>query len=105
MAATSFDYLLNVNASFKAVFWQENKNLSEIEIQRLWQLRWNCLTSRVNGTSERHGSIIPSKRSFPGALSGNGHPSSKSQKLVGPSYPCPPVLGLTGFPEPVIPSP
>jgi hypothetical protein len=59
MAAISFDHLANVLASFKTVFWKENESLPEIEIQRLWQLQWNRLTSRVDGTSERHGSIIP----------------------------------------------
>jgi hypothetical protein len=102
MAATSFNDLVNVLASSKAVFWQENESLPEIEIQRLWQLRWNCLISRVDGISERHGSIIPSEQSTPRTLSSDGHPPSERQELVGPPYPCPTVLGLTGFPEPAI---
>src|SRR5437763_1874691 len=105
MAATSFDDLVKVLASSKEIFWQENANLPDSEVQRLWQLRWNCLSSRVEGTSERHGSILPSKRSIPRTLSGDGHPPSKRQELVGPPCPCPPLLGLTGFPEPVISSP
>ncbi len=104
MAVTSFGNLINVLTSSKAVFWQEHESLPEIEIQRLWHIEWNYITSHVDGTLERHGAIIPSKRSTPGTLSGNGHPPSKRQKLVGPPYPCPPVLGLTGFPEPVISS-
>ena len=93
MAATSFDHLDNVRASSKAVFRQENKNLPEIEIQRLRQLR-------VDGTSERHGPIRPSKRSMPRTLSGNRHPSSKRQEPVGPPYPRPPALGLPDFQSP-----
>jgi hypothetical protein len=97
MAAASFDDLVNVLASSKAVFWQENASLPEIEIQKLWQLRWNCLGFRVDGTSERYGSIIPSKRPSPRTLSGDGHPPSKRQELVGPLVLVPPLLGLTGF--------
>jgi hypothetical protein len=105
MAVTSFDDLVNILTSYKAVFWQENASLPEIEIRQLWQLQWNYLTFRVNGVSERHSSVIPSKRSIPRTLSGNDYPSSKRQELVGPPYPYHPVLGLTGFPEPVISSP
>jgi hypothetical protein len=92
MAATSFDHLVNALASSKAAFWKENETLPEIEIQRLWQLRWNCLTSRVDGTSERHGSVIPSKRPVPRTLFGDGLLPSKRQELVGPPYPYPSVL-------------
>lgn len=101
MAETNFDSLLKVLATSKAVFWQENKDNSESEIQRLWQLRWDCLTSRIEGTSENHGSTIPCKRASPRTMSVSAQRPSKRQELVGPPCPCPLILGLTGFSESV----
>jgi hypothetical protein len=102
MAEAHFDDLVKVLNSSKAIFFRENANLSDIEIQRLWKQRWETLSVRIDGTSEK---IIPSKRSIPRTLSGDGHPPSKRQELVGPPCPRPPLLGLTGFPEPTISSP
>src|SRR2546421_2228950 len=100
-----FDHLVTVLNSSKAVFFQENANLPEVEIHRLWKLRWKCLSVHLDGTSERCGSVIPSQRTIPRTLSGDGHPPSKRQELVGPPCPRPPLLGLTGFPEPVVSRP
>jgi hypothetical protein len=98
MAQTAFDSLLNYAADSKEVFWLENANLPQVEIERLWQLRWNHLTSRI---SEKHGSSVPSKRSIPRTLSVGGHRPSKRQELVGLPCSCLPILGLTGLPEPI----
>jgi hypothetical protein len=51
--ATSFENLVAVLTPSKELFWHENANLPEAEIQRLWHLRWTCLTSNVVGNSER----------------------------------------------------
>lgn len=92
MAQTDFDSLVNVLASSKQLFWHDNANLSEPEIQRLWQLRWNHLGSQIGGT----------KRSNPRTLSVGGPRPSKRQELVGLLCPFPPTLGLTGGPEPFV---
>jgi hypothetical protein len=92
MAETNFDTLVKVLATSKAVFWQENKDFPESEIQRLWQLRWNCLGSRVEGTSEKHGFTVPCKRASPRTMSVSGQRPSKRQELVGPP------LSLSSYP-------
>jgi hypothetical protein len=101
MAETSIDSLVKVLATSKEVFWQENKGFPESEIQRLWHLQWNWLTSRVEGTSEKHGSTVPCKRASPRTMSVSDQRPSKRQERVGPPCPCPPIFGLTGFSESV----
>lgn len=100
MAQTNFDSLVNVLASSKELFWRENANFSESEVQRLWQLRWDCLGSRVGGTSEKNGSTSSTKRPMPRTFSAAGPRPSKRLELVGPSCPDAPIFGLTGQPEP-----
>jgi hypothetical protein len=46
----SFDALIKVITSSKPVFWEVNASFPEVEIQRLWQLRWNCVFSRIDAT-------------------------------------------------------
>jgi len=102
MAEANFNDLVKVLYSSKAVFFRENAHLPDIEIQRLWKQRWETISDCVDGTS---GKITPCKRSIPRTLSGDGYPPPKRQELVGPPCPRPPLLGLTGFPEPIISSP
>ena len=97
--------ILDALQTEKAIFWQENSNLSEHERQRFWDLRWKYFGSQVGVTSPKtntHGSTLPQKRSVPRTMSVGGPRPSKRAALVG--LPClrplPVFPGLTLVPEP-----
>jgi len=57
--------LVDVLRSSRAIFDQDNANLTPVQLERAWQRHWNWLSSQITGATNqpRDGLVVPQKRS------------------------------------------
>lgn len=78
------DQLLQTLRSSKMVFWEENKDLPETEIQKFWDLRVAYLTAELGANPTRVGqSPTSQKRAVPSTSIFGGPRPSKRRDVVG----------------------